>query len=118
MVCTGIDFSGWRQLVDDLWHVLRQEARSLSRIYSHFCRERLDLLGTKRVLNLIVGNRLVLTHAHPRLECVPLATLCKFVGQTLQTATLREETAENCHQRICFARLGVFSTSCAEYRIE
>ena len=55
---------------------------------------------------------------NPRLKCVRLATLCKFVGQTLQTATLREETAENCYQRICVAGLGVFSTSCAEYRIE
>ena len=63
----------------------------MSGIYSHFCRERLDLLRTKRVLDLIGGNRLVITHADPRLECVPLATLYKFVGQTLQTAALREE---------------------------
>ena len=80
MVRGGIYFSFRRKFVDDLWQVLSQEARSLSGIYSHFCSERFDLLGTKRVLNLIAGDRLVLTHADPRLECVSLATLCKFVG--------------------------------------
>ena len=44
VVRSGIDFSGWCQLVDDLWHVLRQEARSLSGIYSHFRREGFDLV--------------------------------------------------------------------------
>jgi len=79
MVRGGIYFSFRRKFVDDLWQVFSQEVRSLSRIYAHFCRERVDLVGTKRVLNLIARDRLVFTHANPRSERVPLATLCKFV---------------------------------------
>src|SRR5678815_2587960 len=98
MVGGGIDFSRWRQLVDDFWQVLSQEAGSLSGIYPHFCRECVYLLGTKRVLNLIAGNRLVFTHADPRLECVPLAALCEFVREALQTAALCEETTEHAYE--------------------
>src|SRR5262245_31029591 len=118
MVCARIDFSGWRQLVDDFWQVLSQEVRSLSGIYSHFCRECFELIRTKRVLNLTAGNRLVFTHANPRLECVPLATLHKFTAQSLQTAALCEQTADNSHQRVRFTSCTGLSTSCAEYRIE
>jgi hypothetical protein len=94
MVRGGVHFSLGGKFVDDLWQVISQEARRLSGIYSHFCRQHFDLLRTKRVLNLIAGDRLVLTHAHRRLECVALATLCKFVGETLQTTALREEANE------------------------
>ena len=69
---------------------------------------RVDLLGTKCVLNLIAGNRLVFTHPNPRLKSVPLTALRKFVGQTLQTTALREETAENCYQRILLRQIGRF----------
>jgi len=87
-------------------------------IYSHFCRERFDLVGTKRRLNLIAGNRLVLAQANPRLECVLLATLCKFVGQTLQTSALRKKTTEHPYELSGSARTFSFSSSCTEYRIE
>jgi len=69
-------------------------------------------------LNLIAGNRLVFTHVNPRLERVSMATLSKFVGQTLQTPALREETADNSYQRIRLTRCTAFSASCAKYRIE
>src|SRR5262249_30632478 len=118
MVRGRIYFAFRRKFIDDLWQVLSQEARSLSWIYSHFCRERFDLVGTKRVLNLIAGNRLVFTHANPRLECVPLATLCKFVGQALKTAALCEETTEDSYELSGSARTLSFSSNCAKYRIE
>jgi hypothetical protein len=76
------------------------------------------LLGTNDVLNLIAGNWLVFAHANPGLECVSLATLSKFIGQTLQTPALREETADNSYQRIRLTRCTAFSASCAKYRIE
>ena len=36
-------------------------------------------------------------------------------GDSYKTATLGEETAENCYQRIRFTRCTTFSTNCAEY---
>jgi len=33
--------------------------------YSHSRRDRTDLVGAQRFLNLIAGNRLVFTHANP-----------------------------------------------------
>jgi hypothetical protein len=47
-----------------------------------------------------------------------MATLSKFIGQTLQTPALREETADNSYQRIGLTRSTAFSASCAKYRIE
>ena len=38
-----------------------------------------------------------------------MATLCKFVGQSLQTTALREEAADNSYQRIRFTRCPAFS---------
>jgi hypothetical protein len=52
------------------------------------------------------------------LECVSLAILCKFVGQTLQTAALCEETTQHPYELSGSARIVSFSSNCAEYRIE
>jgi hypothetical protein len=47
-----------------------------------------------------------------------MATLSKFISQTLQTTALREKTADNSYQRIRLTRSTAFSASCAKYRIE
>jgi hypothetical protein len=69
-------------------------------------------------LNLVGGDRLVFAHADPRLECVSLAALREFVGQTLQTAALREEATEHPYELSGSARTISFSSNCTEYRIE
>src|SRR5215472_15100978 len=102
MVRGGIYFSFRRKFVDDFWQVFSQKTRGLRGIHSYSCSNRFDLIRAKHLLNLIAGNWLVFAHANPRLECVPLTVLCKFAGEALQAAALREKTAENSHQRIRF----------------
>jgi hypothetical protein len=51
--------------------------------HSHSICDRTNLIGTKRFLNLVAGNRLVFTHANPGRERVALAALGKFIGQAL-----------------------------------
>src|SRR5215471_18478343 len=118
MVCVRIDFSRRCQLVHDFWQVFSQKIRGNCRIHSHSACDRTDLLGTKRVLNCTARDRLVFTHADPRLKRVSLATLHKLTGQSLQAAALCEQTADNSHQRVRFTSCTGLSTSCAEYRIK
>ena len=51
-------------------------------------------------------------------KCAAAAALRKFIGQALQSPTLRQETTENPDERIRFARRISFSASCTEYRVE
>src|SRR5438874_8317362 len=51
-------------------------------------------------------------------KCAAAAALRKFIGQALQSPTLREETTENPDERIRFAGSISFSASCTEYRVE
>jgi len=51
-------------------------------------------------------------------KCAAAAALRKFIGQALQSPTLREEITKNPDERIRFAGSISFSASCTEYRVE
>src|ERR1700757_1703883 len=117
MVDGRIYFSSRCQLVDDLRQVFSQELRGEIRVHSHLSCHRTNLIGTKRFLDLIAGNRLVFTHTNPGRECVALAALGKFAGQALQSPALSKETAESPQELIACARTVASSTDRAKYRI-
>jgi len=78
-----IDLSLGGKMINGTWQVFRQTFRNLTGIDSEFRTERLDLIGSEDLLNLLARDRRIGSRFNPAREHISQASLGELVHQTL-----------------------------------